>query len=93
MTGTINIDGTVGAIGGLASKTSAVMQRGARYFLVPSAQGEATSPRPGRVVGDDVEIIPVATLDEALAALAASAATASIWASRAPTTCPPIAVP
>lgn len=68
-TGTIDINGEVGAIGGLAAKASAVMQAGARYFLVPSAQGEADIERARRVVGDRVEIIPVADLDEALAAL------------------------
>jgi PDZ domain-containing protein len=70
VTGTISLDGTVGAIGGLAQKTSAVRQQGATVFLVPTAQGEADIARAREVAGDDVEIVPVATLDEALAALA-----------------------
>ena len=70
VTGTIDINAKVGAIGGLTSKASAVMQSGAKYFLVPTSQGEADIADARKVVGDAVEIIPVATLDEALAALA-----------------------
>ena len=79
VTGEIDIDGNVGAIGGLNSKASAVQQVGVKYFLVPASQPDIGDDptRPNRdsvefartVVGDDVEIIPVATLDEALAAL------------------------
>ena len=69
VTGTININAEVGPIGGLPSKASAVMQSGAKYFLVPTAQGEEDIANARKVVGDAVEIIPVATLDEALAAL------------------------
>jgi PDZ domain-containing protein len=69
VTGTIDINSKVGAIGGLTSKASAVLQSGAKYFLVPTAQGEEDIANARKVVGDKVEIIPVATLDEALAAL------------------------
>lgn len=69
VTGSIGINGGVGAIGGLPSKASAVMQEGVRYFLVPTAQGEDDIAQARRVVGDSVEIIPVADIDEALAAL------------------------
>jgi PDZ domain-containing protein len=69
VTGTIDINGNVGAIGGLTSKASAVLQTGAKYFLVPTSQGEADIAAARKVVGDAVEIIPVATLDEALTAL------------------------
>jgi Lon-like protease len=69
VTGTININAEVGPIGGLSSKASAVLQSGAKYFLVPTGQGEQDIAKARGVVGDDVEIIPVATLDEALAAL------------------------
>jgi Lon-like protease len=79
VTGEIDIDGNVGAIGGLNSKASAVRQVGVKYFIVPAGQPDIGDDptRPNRdsvefarqVVGDDVEIIPVATLDEALAAL------------------------
>ncbi len=72
VTGTIDVEGNVGAIGGLNSKASAVQQVGVKYFLVPVNQGEDGSDgiaRAREVVGDDVEIIPVATLQEALDAL------------------------
>lgn len=76
VTGTINEDGSVGAIGGLNSKASAVQQVGVKYFLVPTSQGydersPDSIPAAEKVVGDDVQIIPVATLEEALAALEA----------------------
>ena len=69
VTGTIDINAKVGAIGGLTSKASAVLQSGAKYFLVPTAQGDQDIANARKVVGDKVEIIPVATLDEAIAAL------------------------
>jgi predicted ATP-dependent protease len=53
----------------LPSKASAVMQQGLKYFLVPTAQGEDDIAKARAVVGDAVEIIPVADMDEALAAL------------------------
>ena len=65
----IGLDGTVGAIGGLRQKASAVSQVGVDVFLVPAAQGEEQLAQAREIAGDDVEIIPVATLDEALAAL------------------------
>ncbi|MGB8859339.1 MAG: S16 family serine protease [Ilumatobacteraceae bacterium] len=72
VTGTIDVEGKVGAIGGLNSKASAVQQVGVKYFLVPVNQGEGGLDgiaHAREVVGDDVEIIPVATVEEALAAL------------------------
>lgn len=72
VTGEIDIDGNVGAIGGLNSKTAAVKQVGVKYFLVPATQPESgpDSIAAARLVaGDSMQIIPVATLDEALAAL------------------------
>jgi PDZ domain-containing protein len=73
VTGTINLEGDVGAIGGLAQKVSAVRQNGIRYMLVPASQAELTTPEGRQRLEDagrgQVEIIPVATLDEALAAL------------------------
>ncbi len=73
VTGTISLDGTVGAIGGLTQKVSAVHQNGVRVFLVPASQSELDSPEALQRLHDagrgEVEIIPVATLDEALAVL------------------------
>jgi len=73
VTGTISLDGTVGAIGGLTQKVSAVHQNGMTVFLVPASQAELDDPeRLQRLVDagrGEVEIIPVATLEEALAVL------------------------
>jgi PDZ domain-containing protein len=73
VTGTINLEGEVGAIGGLVQKVSAVHQNGFDVFLVPASQGELSDPELRQQLEDaghgEVEIIPVATLDEALAAL------------------------
>jgi Lon-like protease len=73
VTGTIALDGSVGAIGGLAQKVSAVHQNGVDVFLVPASQPELKDPVQMQTLIDAgrgaVEIIPVATLDEALAAL------------------------
>jgi Lon-like protease len=70
VTGTIDINGKVGAIGGLAQKASAVRQAGAKYFIVPTDQSPESLADARVVVGNDVQIITVATLDEALAAMA-----------------------
>lgn len=68
VTGTIDLEGGVGPIGGLPQKAAAVAQQGVDVFLVPTAQGEADIAA-ARAAAPDVEIVPVATLDEALAAL------------------------
>lgn len=69
VTGTIGLEGEVGAIGGLPQKVSAVRQVGVEHFLIPASQSERSMERAREIAGDDVELIPVATLDEALAAL------------------------
>jgi PDZ domain-containing protein len=69
VTGTIELDGSVGAIGGLPQKASAVRQAGIDYFLVPAGQSEESLQAAREVAGDDVELIEVATVDDALAAL------------------------
>jgi len=65
-TGTIDIDGKVGPIGGIEQKVAAVIDAGIGVFLVPAGEGAAARVR----AGDDVRIIEVGSLDEALAALA-----------------------
>ena len=70
VTGTIDVEGNVGAIGGLAQKASAVRQVGAKYFIVPESQSPDSLAAARAVVGDDVEIITVKTLDDALHVLA-----------------------
>jgi PDZ domain-containing protein len=68
-TGTINPDESVGAIGALRQKAIAVKAAGATLFFVPMAQSEAEIASAQRAVGDGLRIVPVATLDEALAVL------------------------
>jgi PDZ domain-containing protein len=77
VTGEIDIDGKVGAIGGLNSKAKAVEQTGVKYFLVPASQPKEVDGKPNldsiaaaqRAVGNSMQIIPVDTLDDALAVL------------------------
>jgi PDZ domain-containing protein len=67
VTGTINPDGTVGDVGGVAQKTVAVERAGAQLFLVPPQEyGAAESQANGKM-----KIEKVATLSQALAALKA----------------------
>ncbi len=70
VTGTIELDGSVGAIGGLRQKASAVAQNGVDVFLVPASQSELDLEAAREAGGEDLEIIPVATLEAALEALA-----------------------
>lgn len=65
-TGTIEIDGTVGNVGGVAQKTAAVRAAGAEYFLVPPDEYDEAASK----AGGDLEVIKVGSLSEALAALA-----------------------
>ena len=79
VTGTIELDGSVGPIGGLRQKASAVAQAGVDVFLVPGISDDASEAQQEafdaeldaarRAGGGDVQIIPVRTLDEALDAL------------------------
>lgn len=64
-TGTIDLDGEVGPVGGVDAKVVAARNAGATVFLVP--EYEASLAR--ELAGDDLEIVPVATLDDAIAAL------------------------
>jgi PDZ domain-containing protein len=66
-TGTIRGDGSVGGIGGVRQKVVAAEASGAEVMLVPESNyAEAlTAPRLS------MELVPVATIDDALAALAA----------------------
>ena len=68
-TGTISEDGTVGAIGALRQKAVAVRRAGAKVFLVPKAQSAAEISAARAAAGSGVTVIPVGSLDEALAAL------------------------
>jgi PDZ domain-containing protein len=65
VTGTIDYDGTVGDVGGVVQKTAAVRAAGADVFLVPPGEFEAAKAH----AGPKLQVIRVATLDEALQAL------------------------
>lgn len=67
VTGTVALDGSVGVIGGIRQKVAAVRASGARYFLVPP-----DNVRDARAVaGSHLKIIPVTSLDDAIAKLKA----------------------
>jgi Lon-like protease len=71
-TGTLDIEGRVGAIGGIRQKIVGATTRGgdrrsATVFLVPRGNLEEAE---GTPVGRDVLLVPVETLDDALVALA-----------------------
>jgi PDZ domain-containing protein len=75
VTGTMSGDGEVGPIGALVQKAVAVRRSGAELFLVPSAQSVNDLAAARSAAGPGVEIVPVATLEEAVAALAARGGT------------------
>lgn len=65
-TGTIEIDGSVGDVGGVAQKTAAVRAAGVNVFLVPAGEYKDALAH----AGPKLEVVKVATLDDALAAMA-----------------------
>ena len=65
VTGSILPDGTVGTVGGVAQKAITAREHGAKLMIVPA--GEAADARDA--VGDDVRIVSVRTIDDALRAL------------------------
>jgi Lon-like protease len=64
-TGTIAPDGSVGGIGGIRQKVVAAEAAGAEIVLVPASNYEDALTAPA----DDIEIVAVATIDEALSYL------------------------
>lgn len=65
VTGTINADGSVGDVGGVAQKTVAVRNSGAAAFLVPPGEySEAV-----KHAGKHLKVIRVTSLEDALSAL------------------------
>lgn len=61
-TGTIDAEGTVGAIGGVRQKVFGAIDVGADYVLVPAGNYEDAVD----AAGDDIEIVRVVTIDDAL---------------------------
>jgi Lon-like protease len=66
-TGTISLDGSVGAVGGVKQKTVTVERAGAKVFLVPASEADEAREAAGN---SDLKIVPVEDVDDALAALA-----------------------
>jgi PDZ domain-containing protein len=64
-TGTISRDGTVGAIGGVQQKVYGAIGSGADYVLVPASNYDDALV----AAGDDITVIRVETIDDALAFL------------------------
>jgi Lon-like protease len=60
-TGTIDVDGNVGAIGGAAQKAVAVRKAGAQVFFVPPANLKDAQSEAG-----NMKVLPVSSLDQAL---------------------------
>lgn len=69
VTGTIAADGTVGPIGGIGQKVVGAKDAGATLFLYPAATSAADVKWMKRLAGDDIDLEPVATIDDALKVL------------------------
>jgi len=69
VTGEILSDGSVGEIGGIVQKVAAVKRAGVHKFLYPASTDEAEQRQMRLLAGDEVELVPVATLAEAVEAL------------------------
>ncbi len=65
-TGTIDASGAVGPIGGIQQKIAGAEDRGATVFLVPSNNCQEAG---DSQYADDVDLIKVATMDDAVTAL------------------------
>ena len=61
-TGTIEIDGSVGPVGGVKQKVIAAKRAGAELILVPTANFEEAKP----LETESTEIVAIDTFDEAL---------------------------
>ena len=69
-TGTIDASGEVGEIGGMRQKTFAAIDAGAEYLLVPEGNFEEAA----EAAGDDIKLVKVATIDDAMTFLRSLAA-------------------
>lgn len=66
MTGEVTLRGRVTAIGGLKEKLLAALRSGVKTVLIPSENEKDLADIPANVK-DELEIIPVSTMDEVLA--------------------------
>jgi PDZ domain-containing protein len=65
VTGTMELDGRVGEVGGVKQKTATAVDAGADLFLVPAREVRQARAR----AGSELEIVGVRTIDDALRAL------------------------
>lgn len=70
VTGEIRDDGTVGPVGGVVQKLSAVKREGLEVFMYPAETSEDEQRELARIAGDDVELWPVEDIDAAVDRLA-----------------------
>jgi PDZ domain-containing protein len=70
VTGEILADGSVGPVGGVVQKVAAVKRAGVERFLYPADTPEEEQEEMRRLAGDGLELVPVASLGEAVEALA-----------------------
>jgi PDZ domain-containing protein len=66
VTGALELDGTVGEIGGVKQKTIGVERAGIKVFLVPAGDNAAEARR----YADGIRIVPVTSFQQALRTLA-----------------------
>ncbi len=65
VTGTMDLDGNVGEVGGVPQKTAAALDAGAKLMLVPPPELKQARDR----AGDSMKVVGVRTIDDALRAL------------------------
>jgi PDZ domain-containing protein len=70
VTGEIKDDGSVGVIGGIVQKVATVKRSGVKKFLYPAATPKQEQDQMRRIAGDELELVPVATLADAVHYLA-----------------------
>jgi PDZ domain-containing protein len=66
VTGTVDLSGAVGSIGGLRQKAAAVAQAGVEIFLVPKSQSDEDLAAARIAGGPNLQIIEVGSLAEAV---------------------------
>jgi Lon-like protease len=82
VTGTVDLEGNVGVIGGIQQKTFLAQRSGVEVFIVPADEAEDAR----RFAGPELTIIGVRTVDEALAAIAANGGDVEVLEQAAPAT-------
>ena len=65
-TGTIDVDGNVGEISGIKYKLIGAVNKGADVFLVPKGENYNEAKKIKKEKGYDIDLVPIATFDEAL---------------------------